>query len=374
MKTAAIKRKLTGPRVLSCSLTVFLFLSGCSSFNKQFSYFNMLDEKKRTLSNKKAAEKFWASVRPVSTLADSHYRLGLHYQQSGEYEKAIGEFTKALGNDSSSCKAYNGIAMSYDALRRCEPAHAAYAQALQCAPDQAYVYNNYACSSLLCGDYGKGVELLQKAEQLAKNDTRIKNNLRIAQNIVFHESKSDYFGLGQMTIPPLPKKELPVAMSKVQIEVEAETVGQITPLAPSSAPPPPTSPVHPASVAIEVSNGNGTTGMAVRSADFLRGHGFKVQNITNAMHFRFQESVIFYREEYLQVAKELAAIIPGVQNLEQVETMAKSSVGVRVLLGRDLATLRFPENASSIAGSSDRQTPQLPTPTVADANITGYLL
>ena len=82
----------------------------------------MLDTEKRTLKNKKAAEKFWSSVRPVSTLSTSHYKLGRYYQQQGKYSKSITEFIKAVRNDSSYCKAYNGIAMSYDALKRCEKA------------------------------------------------------------------------------------------------------------------------------------------------------------------------------------------------------------------------------------------------------------
>jgi hypothetical protein len=105
----------------------------------------------------------------------------------------------------------------------------------------------------------------------------------------------------------------------------------------------------PTLAAIEVSNGNGTTGMAGRSATFLRNHGFQVKRVTNAQHFRFEESVIFYREGYLQAAQEIAAIIPGAQHLRKIETMAKKSIGIRVLLGRDLVAMRFPDGFSGIA-------------------------
>ncbi|EKD35050.1 MAG: hypothetical protein ACD_75C02077G0003 [uncultured bacterium] len=102
-------------------------------------------------------------------------------------------------------------------------------------------------------------------------------------------------------------------------------------------------------VAVEVSNGNGTTGMAKRSADFLRGHGFTVRSITNAKHFGFEESVIYYKEGFLQTAKDLAAVIPGVQELEKVESMAKPFVSVKVVLGRDLVTMRFPDGYAGLA-------------------------
>lgn len=418
-QTTAGKKRMVCSAELFCLLILSMLVSGCSSHDKQFSYFNMLDEKKRTQSNKQAAEKFWSSVRPVSTLSNSHYKLGRHYQQKGEYDKAIKEFTKALRNDSTYCKAYNGIAMSYDALRRCEAAHASYERALQCAPDQAYVYNNYACSSLLCGNFGQGVTLLLKAEQLAGDNTRIKNNLKIAQKIEAHKNISDYLPVGQVPVPATePDTTSPLAESEKTLiapvyaipEKSSQTVANesdLNEIPPGNGPLPPSAPavetsvtltpsaapydadpvkliaekskrtvfanptiplLSTATVAIEVSNGNGATGMAGRSADFLRGRGFKVRSITNAKHFRFEESIIFYKEGYLEVAKELAAIIPGAQNLEKVETMGKASIGVRVLLGRDLVVMRFPEGVAGLAGFSDPKTEHLLTSTVSVSN------
>ncbi|HBG17954.1 MAG TPA: hypothetical protein DDY32_01360 [Desulfobulbaceae bacterium] len=375
-----------------------LLANGCSYYGGQFTYFDFTEGDKKTLADKKAAEKFWASVRPKSSLSDAQYRLGLHYQQMGEYDKAISEFTKALRFDSSYCKAFNGIAMTYDLQKRCEPAHNSYEQAIQCDPGEAYVYNNYACSSLLCGSYGKGMELLQKAESLAASDIRIKNNLRIAQTIAIRENLSGYLVSENLpqpvatdgapsiaaqdvalpdpvpTIPDenamnvVPSQEVsemvtdnPPARDEIATESSAreifpalpqtaktdipsaankEIIAVATPAIPSP---------EPIKVAIEVSNGNGTSGMAKRSADFLRGLGFTVRSVTNAKDFRFEESVIYYKEEHLQAAKDLAAVIPGAQNLEKVESMAKPSIGVRVLLGRDLASIRFPDDYSELA-------------------------
>lgn len=407
-----------------CLLIFLLLVNGCSSHDKNFSYFDMLDESKRTQGNKRAAEKFWSSVRPVSTLSASHYRLGRHYQQQGEYEKAIGEFSKALRNDRTYCKAYNGIAMSYDALKQCEPAHASYAQAMKCAPDQPYVYNNYACSSLLCGDYAKGVELFLKAEKLAGDNQRIKNNLRLAQTMVEHKSTigmaagrltdmvaeqsltsaalpesektmidQPVYRLPEETAPPKLSQELlnmtvdapisdihpslllPAAEEAISqppdistinstptvveaIRLVAEKIKRIHPINPSIPTSRPS--LNQSTAAIEVSNGNGAAGMAGRSAAFLRDHGFKVSSITNAKHFRFQDSKIFYKEGYLHVAKELAAIIPGAQNLEKVDTVVgKAPIGVKVLLGRNLVDMRFPDRLKGIAVFSGKKSEPL---------------
>ena len=435
------------------ALVIFaMFLGGCSYHDKQYSYFNMLDEKKRTLSNRQAAEKFWSSVRPVSTLSDSHYKLGRHYQQKGSYDKAIEQFAKALRNDSTYCKAYNGIAMSYDALRRCEAAKDSYEQGLKCSPEQAYLYNNYAYSCLLCGEYVKGVTLLRKAEQLAESNIRIRNNLKLAQDIASYMA-SQASDLAATQLPPaveelalsLPDEKQETVLSDVhnsfsdgasltitpdldktysapETEMSKTTISPqvtiaISPIATRSTQtktisvavlPAPitekeggkvlvassvsspqettgsldlvenkTQPQHQDKLkliakqtktlllpspqilaldlknsAIEVSNGNGRTGMASRSADFFRGFGFNIKRITNAPNFRFEESVIFYKDEYLQIAKELSAIIPGAQTLKRVETLERATIGIKIVLGKDLVDMRFPEIYEGIAKTS----------------------
>lgn len=170
---------------------VLLLLNGCADPENRIIYFNMLDDQNSS-PNPPTAEKFLSSIRPASSLADSHYRLGRHYQNNGKHDKAIQAFTNVVHNDDTYCSAYNGIAMSYDALKQCQPASRSYEQALRCAPDEAYVYNNYGCSRLLCGDYEKGASLLLEAERLAEENTRIKNNLKVANTIADQAS-----GLGK---------------------------------------------------------------------------------------------------------------------------------------------------------------------------------
>lgn len=388
-----------------------LLANGCSYYGGQLSYFDITDHNKKAFANRKATEKFWASVRPKSNLSDAHYRLGLHYQQMGEYDKAIAEFDKALRNDRSYCKALNGIAMTYDLQKKCEPAHITYEQAVKCAPDKAYMYNNYACSSMLCGNNDKSIELLQKAEQLASGDARIKNNLRIAQSIAIRENFSEYLSknlpLTTPTAKALPdnEKALPEGRQAVvpgdsttasQRDLLAKPAEQPTPPAERTATEPTIREIAPAlqqemqiahlsarykkkiemsvpvdilpvpgKVAVEVANGNGTAGMAKRSADFLRSQGFTIRCITNAASFGVEESVIYYQKEFLQMAKDLAAVIPGTQQLEKVETKAETS-GVKVVLGKDLAKINFPKRHAGLAGY--QQTKQLHAAVITASN------
>jgi tetratricopeptide (TPR) repeat protein len=427
----------------------------------------MLDNGKGTAQNRQAAETFWSSIRPVSTLSASHYKLGRYYQQQRKYEKAIGEFAKALRNDGSYCQAYNGIAMSYDGLKRCEMASTSYEQAITCDPQQAYLYNNYACSSILCGDYEKGLALLSKAGQLSEDNIRIKNNMKLAQMLVEGKNTLAQSPPQKPTVAIAARPDLPPAamedegsqtdppaerpfnappeealhgdvVEKIVVEnVEQNSAGPEVDLnglaelisdtgkenemwtvptadaaivsretgktveavveAPESAvpdnivinnlviamvqePDEPQGQAGPAldcitSTVIEVSNGNGVNGMAGRSADYLRSYGFTVGRITNAKDFSFNDSVIFYREGYLQVAEELARLTPGLQDLKKVDFLGRPAIGVRILLGRDLVKMQFPDgyarNITPGAVETDQKAdPVSPTRNMADLAVT----
>ena len=110
--------------------------------------------------------------------------------------------------------------------------------------------------------------------------------------------------------------------------------------------------------------------MAGKSADYFRGYGFDIRRITNAKHFRFNDSMIFYREGYLQVAKELAKVIPGAQDMEKVDSLGRSSIGVRVLLGKDLVNMQFPQSyAPNVVDDSGLGKKQLVVQRINIANL-----
>ncbi len=84
---------------------------------------------------------------------------------------------------------------------------------------------------------------------------------------------------------------------------------------------------------IEVSNGTGRSQMASRISQFLDSEGLSAKRLTNAEHFRHQESVIFYRREWLRKARELAAHLPVEVRLEAAPNQRSD---IRIRLGGDL--------------------------------------
>lgn len=96
---------------------------------------------------------------------------------------------------------------------------------------------------------------------------------------------------------------------------------------------------------IEVSNGNGVNRMARRVGNDLKDKGLNVTRLTNADHFGYQETKIFYLSPYLHDAYAVAKQIPGWQNMEKVDTFSRQNTKIRVLIGKDLIPYRRPKKS-----------------------------
>jgi tetratricopeptide (TPR) repeat protein len=92
---------------------------------------------------------------------------------------------------------------------------------------------------------------------------------------------------------------------------------------------------------IEVSNGNGFSGMAKQIGTYLKGRGFNVVRLTNAPRFDYSEASIYYCEnDYKGVAIKIAEQMPEIKNVRQIKAIDRPNVKVVVLVGRDLVQNR----------------------------------
>lgn len=82
-----------------------------------------------------------------------HYlNAGDAHHNKGEYEKAIADYTRAIGIDTHSAEAYCSRGNSYFEIGKYEHALADYSKAIELNPDLADAY------------YGRGYALLKKGE------------------------------------------------------------------------------------------------------------------------------------------------------------------------------------------------------------------
>lgn len=90
------------------------------------------------------------------------------------------------------------------------------------------------------------------------------------------------------------------------------------------------------SASIEISNGNGIEGMAKRVKDYFNTNGYQNISVSNAKHFNYNKTIIFYEKNYLHTAYQIAKQIPGMQNMEKVDAADNHGVKVKILLGKDM--------------------------------------
>lgn len=82
---------------------------------------------------------------------ETHNNLGQRYQKTGELEKAIEEFKKAIELNPKYTGAMNNLAICYSRLGRYAEAEAAYLQVIKLNPEDAYAMNNLAVMYMEAG-------------------------------------------------------------------------------------------------------------------------------------------------------------------------------------------------------------------------------
>ncbi|OIQ92641.1 hypothetical protein GALL_253790 [mine drainage metagenome] len=87
---------------------------------------------------------------------------------------------------------------------------------------------------------------------------------------------------------------------------------------------------------IEVSNGNGETGMAAHVAAELAGAGLPVRRLTNRKPYTHRVSRIVYRAGWRAAALRLRAALPGDVLVEPAHAPLRRDIDLRLLLGRDM--------------------------------------
>jgi hypothetical protein len=86
---------------------------------------------------------------------------------------------------------------------------------------------------------------------------------------------------------------------------------------------------------LEVSNGNGTTGMARKVATYLRESGYAKARLTNQKPYTVQTTQIQYRYGHQADAEQLRASLPSPAAMVQNNNL-RDDINLRVLLGKDL--------------------------------------
>ena len=343
---------------------VFISVNSCSVVNYFSGYVKSWESKapgRDTLAS--GMNRFVGSVRALQGNPDAHYLLGDYHQGRGRHREAIEEFNKAIRIDPLYVKAFNGIAVSLDQMGEHERAQEYYQAALAIKPDLDYLYNNLGYSFLLQERYEEAATAFEKADSLAGGQVgRIRNNLALANSALgkvdpaavpaapkhqalieyaaanhllknggFEEAR-DHYGKA-LTLDP----DLRGARKGAEVATLLADVKRYMDREASRAPAGEDRPVVLGMDGIEISNGNGVSGMAKEVSSFLKKQGFNVVRLTNADHYRYAKASVYYRGDAEFTALQVKGAIPGITQIKKVGGFDRDGVKVRVLVGRDLA-------------------------------------
>jgi hypothetical protein len=306
-------------------------------------------------SSKAPAERS-AAVEPVLAVnhggvsAEGLFRLGRYFEGQARREQAIFAYREALRRDPLQVEVYNRLGMLLGESGRHAEAIHEFQAAIALASNRADLYNNLGFAYLLAGKDAEAARALEEAQRLEPTLAKVTDNLRIAKTRLAIPATSD--ALPKTTAAPVAHVPAVLTEDRVRlIEVSPRVFElkppvdrrpiEVTPLpfppeasaTPTEQPRPPVP--HARSFRLEVSNGNGITGMAKRVSEHLRRVGVHTQRLTNDRPFEQQHTVIHYRPGFEREAEILKAKLQPEVRAIASKALA-GHIDVRLVLGRDV--------------------------------------
>ena len=295
--------------------------------------------------------------------ADGYYALGRSQYAARRYADAAASYRRALEIDPRHVNARNGLAAVLAAQGDVGAAIALWQSLVKEQGDSAYLLANLGYAYFLSGDHAQAVAVLEQAcvldplnpldwehlgmaLQASGMEQRADAMFHQAATLRAHDVRQDVAQAAQGTASPLLEQALAQdAMDRTEVIQAGAALVQVRRVAaralPAVAPAalPAALPAHALEAAplrIEISNGNGVTGMAKRMARTLEGAQMKVVRLSNVQHFAVPLSRIEYQQEHQDAARTLSNRL-GVPLLVLNPDCRRSDL--RIVLGRDLRTV-----------------------------------
>ena len=355
-------------------LGLFLvFGAGCASLEWMYSKLPFVNSSKngdRFTTGDFA--RFLPKVLPYHGDIDSLYKQACYFQQRGKHKLAIGDFQTILSVDPGHVQAYNGMGVSYDLSGDLPRAIETYKAALDLDSNLDYVQNNLGLAYLRMGKTDAAIEAFQEAIALNSQKGRYHNNLGLAyvrkgklhltfeeftlaggkarahynlaqvlyRNGSYREAKTHYTMalhlntsiVGAKTGLKATEFQLAESQEKAGESPDSKGITEKTHEQTAGM----TKQNHHDEPFIEVSNGNGVYEMARRVRSHLTENGVRKVRLSNARHFNYGQSKIYFCEGYFENAGHLAELIPGRQDLVKVEGFKRPDIKIRILIGKDV--------------------------------------
>ena len=349
-----MKKKVFSLPILALLIAVGAGTSGCSMHNREAALLPGLQPVERITGQSRAA------------LNEDAYKVAAAHFRAGRYGLAGKIYQDLLVRYPDSIRAMNGAGAVFDQLGRYELAQAYYYRALNLDGGSAQTLNNLGYSLLLQQRHEEAVQVLAHAARLDGDNPRVAHNLAQAEQRLA-------LVLAQREQPDQPQPDsnqqnqfqpdpAPMEVAKVRAEplsghgtpqIAAIGPAQVTAYASPSRLPQPAAPhgrlqesALPDEAAagmlpppipdydVHIANGNGRNGLASLTANFLTKAGIKISGISNAGHFNYRKTHVFYRPGFEAAVNELTTLLRLPVEKEELAAGRLDS-SIRIVLGRD---------------------------------------
>ncbi len=347
------------------------------------------------------------SIKPVMDMkhaaggseAMSMYWLGRYYQGKVNYTEAIAAYEKALAMDPAHVEAHNGLGVAYSLQGWHELALQHLRKAIELLPMATHLRNNLGYAHLARGQESEAAAAFERALRLDPENRQARSNLAAV-----YEKAGLHDKAAMLTMARSEPTAAPVAMSAIApgpasgtpsatmpAAVTAATVGkqemqhsahstharlvQVTPnvfelrmteadsmmaihtgkTTGKTVVPRDFGNLDSKDIRIEVSNGNGVSGMAAQVSGFLQRSGFAKVRLTDRQPYQQAQTEIHYRPGNSVLAGQISQMMPNQAPMVESYNLRRE-VQARVLLGKDVAReAAYFDNRGKIARSTGKE-------------------
>jgi len=294
----------------------------------------------------RAIEAYKRALRLNPDFAYVHNNLGYSYFLQGHFDSAIEAFKAAISLDEGNIRYHNNLGLVYAkkglydqavkefmAGRDEAGAHYKLAQVLSQMREYDRAEIHFFISSKLSHKFQQAKTKPPAAHPLTESGKRYESKqtngqLRRIPNRVEVDEKGKkklWFKVNTESSQTTQDGNFKTGISKLNDRLELTDIKNTK-----------EKQFSPSEFTVEISNGNGVNRMATRVGNYLKEKGIKVTRLTNAEHFNFDETIIYYHWDHLQDAFKVAQEIPGNQNMEKLRASDQKSVKIKVRIGKDL--------------------------------------
>lgn len=317
-------------------------LTGCASYfsGKEFSAYEV-----RPVTN----------IQQTESSAENLYHVGEYYQRKKQWLNAIEAYQKVLLLQSEHVEANNGLGIVYATLGQYELAIDHFKKAIALNPSKSYLHNNLGYAYFLQGVYHEAELSIQAA---LSNDPR---NEKAKKNLMLIHSKMGVDKKLNNTFETLSKNEEITLAHPAQSLSQTDLSQQLIQVAPnvyefgsqlkaqnSAAGNDDKQSKHETRLqnnikvpiqGIEVSNGNGVTGMARDVATQLSNAGLGQARLTNHQTFKQVQTEIYHRVNAHALAEKITQLLPGQIKLIESDDL-REDINLKILLGQDITKFK----------------------------------